>query len=97
MAKTTNASFPKLDQIKAGDVLIADGGFTCMSDGEVVTVKSDDGGLFVRCAGPDEGDDADADHGKPSTTHRREQHYLDGQEGDDGECVGLYRHLATTT
>lgn len=64
--------FPRLDEIKAGDRLKADGGFTCLRHGEVVTVTADDDGRnYVPCSDG--------------------RHYLDGQQGDDGECVGLYR------
>jgi hypothetical protein len=38
-----------LDEVKPGDRLVADGGFTCISDGEVLVVETDDLGLFVPC------------------------------------------------
>lgn len=63
--------FPKLSEIKSGDWLKADGGFTCLKDGQVVSVHVDEAGLFVPC--------------------RDGRHYLDGQEGTDGDCVGLAR------
>lgn len=37
-------------QVKVGTKLRADGGFTCLRDGDELTVESDDGGLFVRCS-----------------------------------------------
>lgn len=77
--------FPKLADLKAGDKLKADAGFTCLCDGEVTTVESDEGGLFVRCSA------GEGDYGQPATALRDQRHYLDGQEGDDGECVGMYR------
>jgi hypothetical protein len=77
----------KLGDVHAGDRLVADGGFTCLYNGEILTVESDEGGLFVRCAGPRD----DQDYGKPRTIARNEKHYLDGQENDDGELVGLRR------
>lgn len=84
-------SFPQLSEIKVGDVLVADGGFTCLTDGERVTVEQDNGGLFVLCAGPDEGENVEADYGVPATRLRCNQHYLDGQGGEAGECVGFWK------
>ncbi len=91
---TDKPTWPKLADLKPGDRLVADGGFTCLADGEVVTVEADaKGELFVRCAGPDEGDNADAAYGKPSTPKRGCEHGLDGQENEAGEVVGLSRAL----
>lgn len=40
-----------VSQVKAGDVLEADDGFTCLDEGDRLTVeKDDDGSLFVRCS-----------------------------------------------
>ena len=40
----------KLNEIKAGDKLIADAGFTCMKDGQVgVVVRTEGGALAVPC------------------------------------------------
>lgn len=39
----------KLDEVKEGDTIIADGGFTCMKAGPR-KVLSDEHGLFVECA-----------------------------------------------
>jgi len=42
--------FPKLSDLKVGDQLIADAGFSCVQEDEVVTVKSDpEGHLYVDC------------------------------------------------
>lgn len=60
----------KLNDLKAGDTIIADGGFTCMKAGEKI-VEADDAGLYVKC--------------------RSGHHYLDGQEAEDGELIGLSR------
>lgn len=38
----------KLDEIKSGDTIVTDGGFTCMGAGPK-TVEADGDGLFVRC------------------------------------------------
>ena len=78
--------FPALGDLKPGDMLVADGGFTCLREGEVVTVEQDADGLFVRCCAHDDGD-----YGKPVSDERAEKHYLDGQAGDHDECVGLFR------
>lgn len=79
--------FPKLSDLKPGDKLVADGGFTCLREGEVVMVRADEkGDLFVLCCAHDDGD-----FGKPVSDERMEQHFLIGQEGEDGECVGLFR------
>lgn len=39
----------KLSDIKAGDVLVADGGFTCLREGQQCEVKTDDKGLYIGC------------------------------------------------
>lgn len=41
--------YPKLKDLKAGDALIADGGFTCMEKGKEYVVKEATTGLFVEC------------------------------------------------
>lgn len=69
-ARTTAYSIPKLADLKAGDAVVTDDGFTCMPLGQKI-VEADEHGLFVRCS---EG-----------------QHYLDGQEGDDGSLIGIFR------
>ncbi len=39
-----------LKEIKAGDILAADGGFTCLQEGEELEVKLDgEGSKFVEC------------------------------------------------
>lgn len=58
-----------VSETKPGDMFVADEGFTCLFDGEIVKVEADDGGdLFVTCAGPE---DEAADYTGP--------HGLDGQ------------------
>lgn len=37
--------------LKVGDTLIADGGFTCITQGARLTVDDDGNGLFVPCSG----------------------------------------------
>jgi len=39
----------KLSDVKQGDVLIADGGFTCLKEGQRCAVQSDSNGLFIPC------------------------------------------------
>ncbi|ADJ22995.1 hypothetical protein Hden_1182 [Hyphomicrobium denitrificans ATCC 51888] len=38
-----------ISQVKPGDTLIADDGFSCLDPDQRVTVHSDDCGLFVPC------------------------------------------------
>lgn len=68
--------FVKLADVKPGDRLVADAGFTCIKAGAVVEVGETRSGndwlgadLYVPCS-----------HGK---------HFLDGQTNDAGHCVGL--------
>ena len=40
-----------IEDLQAGDVLVADGGFTCLKEGQHVHVeRRDSGELFVRCS-----------------------------------------------
>lgn len=39
----------KLEDVRAGDKLMADSGFTCVDHGAVLKVERDDEGLFVTC------------------------------------------------
>ena len=41
--------FAAVSEVKAGDVLEADDGFTCLYDGERVEARDDGLGLFVPC------------------------------------------------
>ncbi len=42
--------FAKISDVKAGDKLKTDGGFTCMAEGEVKTIIADEAGrLFIEC------------------------------------------------
>ena len=66
--------FAKLDEVKEGSILVTDGGFTCMKEGEAKKVErfvttSVVGGLFIRC-----------NDGK---------HFLDGQLNSHDEYIGL--------
>lgn len=77
MAQQQTPNWPKIDDLKAGDRLVADGGFTCIRAGCLCTVKWDgdtayrdksrESGLYVEC---DDG-----------------RHYLAGQVDDDGGLV----------
>ena len=72
-----------LKEVKEGDILIADGGFTCLKDREEVEVKrhvdptrngysSPDEGLYVPCSAG--------------------RHYLDGQWNEEEEAyVGFWK------
>lgn len=70
-----------LDQLKAGDWIVVDGGFDCMEAG-LHQVHVDGNGLFVYCSGPI-GDDGQPTQPGPC------QHFLDGQENEDGSLIGL--------
>ena len=58
----------KLTDIKSGNLVFLDNGFTCVKPG-FHKVNSDKEGLYVCC-----------DHGK---------HYLNGQEDENGDLVGV--------
>jgi len=38
-----------VEQVKIGDILIADGGFTCLQDRQECKVQETDGELYVAC------------------------------------------------
>ena len=42
--------YAKLTDLKLGDKLETDSGFTCMRRGQIETVYEDIGGLFVHCS-----------------------------------------------
>lgn len=42
--------FVSVHEVKKGAVLVADGGFTCIRSGAVLTVEEDEDGLFVPCS-----------------------------------------------
>lgn len=64
--------FPLLAELKVGDKLITDNGFTCLGDRVIVEVKEAKGEFFVECS--------------------KGEHFLLGQEDEQGECVGLARY-----
>lgn len=76
-----------VDAVRPGTRLIADGGFTCLKEGEIVTVEAEsDGEMFVRCCASDDGD-----YGKPAKDAREDHHGLDGQLDADGKnYVGFW-------
>lgn len=41
--------FANLKDLKAGDKVRTDGGFTCMPEGATRTVRAGEDGLYVRC------------------------------------------------
>jgi len=69
--------YAKFSAVKPGDVLITDGGFTCMPNNASKTVHSmkpdypGDRGLYITC--------------------RDGKHMLDGQLDDKGLLIGLRR------
>lgn len=69
----------KLSEVKAGNIIVANG-FTCLKDGDHCTVQSDDdGNLFVLCDGPD-------GENEPCSC----RHHLDGIDGTGG-LIGFER------
>lgn len=73
--------------LKPGDVIIADGGFTCLKEVEHCTVKEDiNNRLYVPCAGSHDGDE----YGKPSVDSRLARHFLDAMI-DAGKIVGFIK------
>ena len=85
--------FAKVSEVKEGTVLITDGGFTCLKEGEKVIVEKDNRGLFVKCC------KKEGDYGAPKDNSRTQHHYLDGQlasenhtlaEDEEDTYVGLY-------
>lgn len=74
-----------LSEVKVGDRLIADGGFTCLEEGRVCEVKVDaDGDLYVDC----QGSLVDVPVVGGRYVH---PHLLSGQEDEDGTLIGLER------
>lgn len=70
----------KLSDIGAGEMIAVDGGFTCMPAAANRLVLADDAGrLYVSC------------RGARNSGALSERHYLDGQEDEAGELVGLSR------
>jgi hypothetical protein len=64
-------------QVKPGDRLFTDDGFTCMPAWQAKIVRRDEKGeLYVACL-----------------CERGGRHYLDGQLDEQGRLVGLYRRL----
>jgi hypothetical protein len=41
--------FASVHEVKEGSILVADDGFTCLRNGEVLTVQKDEEGLYVPC------------------------------------------------
>jgi hypothetical protein len=42
--------YPKMFAIRPGDRLVTYGGFHCIAGNTIVTIESDSGGMFFRCA-----------------------------------------------
>ena len=90
MKDTSGREYARLGQLKSGDVVQVDEGFTCLSPAEVCEVHEDEDGLFVYCGGPQ-----DTEAARPRARKRCERHYLDGQLCDDpadDSLVGVYPH-----
>jgi len=66
----------KLSDLKPGDRLRCDDGFTCIPPNAVRVVRGDDEGLFIRCRGAEDCPGWD-------------NHYLAGQVGKGGVLIGV--------
>jgi hypothetical protein len=56
-------AFALIDEVKPGDFLITDGGFTCLPEGSVREVEADArGNLFIRCAEGEHGLEGQVDN-----------------------------------
>lgn len=89
-------AWARYSELKPGDWLIADGGFTCLYEGEKMLVYQDENGagLYVACRPPmDFDEDAPQPPSKEQVANRNfERHYLDGQLLDDGDTlIGLVK------
>jgi hypothetical protein len=77
-------NYVKLEDLKPGDRIVADGGFTCIIPAQVCTVEQDEEArLFVPCFGPE------CDEPLRATGKQECRHYLDGQCDDDETCIGF--------
>lgn len=77
----------KHSDVKANDYLkVMDAAFTCMREGDIKPVFTDEHGPYVRCLHEGESDICGC-YIEPC------EHYLDGQKGDDGFLVGLEKVL----
>lgn len=74
-------AFPQLSDLKPGDKLIADERFKCLTDGQECEVKEDPS---ITHNWPGAKLYVECEHG---------EHFLDGQENDDGEVLGLSRAI----
>ena len=72
----------KLSDLKEGDTVLVDGGFTCMKAGIKVVQEDTTRGFYVDKT-KDKGFYVSCSAGR---------HYLDGQEDEAGELVGIRRH-----
>lgn len=78
-----------VDDLKAGDKITLDGGFTCLSiedQKKPRTVKEDkDGQLYFSCCGDGH------DGSPPDGARAKQKHHLEGQLGEHGEYIGVYK------
>lgn len=68
----------KLNELKAGDRIELDAGFTCHEAG-IAEVLEDKHGLYFKCDGND-----DPEYGE------QDRHYLHGQADDGVHLIGIY-------
>lgn len=84
-----------LKDVKPGDILVADGGFTCIHEGRECEVqqadRTDCNPLFVWCCG--ERPDFRSGNNEGSSGYT-DHHFLDGQEDEHGRLIGFSRKEA---
>ena len=88
MKDAKGREYARLGQLRPGDRVRVDDGFTCLSPGEVCEVFEDVGGPFVLCGGSQDGATD-----RPRARRRREHHYLAGplcDDRNDDSLVGVY-------
>jgi hypothetical protein len=60
---TPRRDFALIDEVKPGDFLVTDGGFTCLAAGSLRRVEADaEGHLFIRCAEGEHGLEGQVDN-----------------------------------
>ena len=87
MRDANGREYAQLSELKPGDKVEVDGGFTCLRRGEVCEVHANpDGKLFIFCSGH-----GDFSRNRCRIKDRSQTHGLNGQADDGENCVGVYR------
>lgn len=79
----------QLSDLKDGMTVILDAGFTCADAGPTVVHldTTEHGGFYFACRG--EYTEEDAKTGRKTAGPLIDRHYVDGQEDENGELVGI--------